>query len=177
MNYFQLFDITPTLNPDQAAVKRKFYELSRKFHPDNFAATDAEGTVEAMKMTATINEAYKTLKNQDATMAYVLKWHGQLEEEEKYTLPPAFLMEMMELNEAVSDHEDDPANDSNRKAAENALAEQLHAWTLAFAPLAGRYNAGETDNAVLLLIKDMYFRKKYLSRIAERMKQINGHAA
>ncbi len=128
---------------------------------------------EALKIAAEINQAYKTLKDSDATMAYVLKIHGMLEDEEKYTLPPAFLMEMMELNEAVSDYEAAPLDEPTRLVAKNALAEQLQTWTDAITPLTIRYNAGGYDEQLLLAIKDMYFRKKYLHRIQERMDKIS----
>lgn len=173
MNYFQLFDIKPTFNPDTTQVKNKFYELSRLYHPDRFAAEGAEKMVEALKMAADLNLAYKTLKDSDATMAYVLRIHGMLEDEEKYSLPPAFLMEMMDLNEAVSDYEASPLDEPTRLTAKNALAEQLQTWNDAVAPLTARYNAGDYDDKLLLAIKDMYFRKKYLHRIQERMDKIS----
>lgn len=172
MNYFELFGLKPSFTPDQTQVKNKFYELSRQYHPDRFAAEGTEKVVEALKMAAEINQAYKALKHSDATMAYVLKIHGLLEDEEKYTLPPAFLMEMMDLNEAVSDYEAAPIDEPTRLAAKNALAEQLQAWTDAITPLTTRYTAGDYDEQLLLAIKDMYFRKKYLHRIQERMDKI-----
>ncbi len=94
MNYFELYELPVSFHPDQAAIKSKFYELSRKFHPDRFAITGTGSTElsEALRMSALNNDAYKTLKNADSTMAYILKLNGLLEEEEKYVLPPAFLM-------------------------------------------------------------------------------------
>jgi len=173
MNYFELFGLKPSFNPDATQVKNKFYELSRQYHPDRFAAEGTEKMVEALKMAAEVNQAYKALKDADATMAYVLRMHGMLEDEEKYTLPPAFLMEMMDLNEAVSDYEATPLDEPTRLAAKNALAEQLQTWTDAITPLTTRYNASDYDEQLLLAIKDMYFRKKYLHRIQERLDKIS----
>lgn len=174
MNYFELYNIRPTFSPDQAAVKTRFYELSREYHPDRFAAEGTDKMVSALAMAADVNQGYKVLKDGDATMSYILKMHGMLEDEEKYTLPPAFLMEMMELNEAVSDYEASPLDEPTRLSAKNALAEQLQSWQDAIAPLTNRYNAGDYDEQLLLAIKDMYFRKKYLLRIQERMDKISG---
>lgn len=168
-NYFELYGLPVSFHPDQAAVKNKYYELSRLYHPDRYAATGGEGMADALRNAAHNNAAYKTLRDTDATMAYILKLHGVLEEEEKYTLPPAFLMEMMELNEAVSDMEDMPGNESARNTAQNSLAEQMEAWAAVTTPLTHRYDAGEHEAALLAQIKDMYMRKKYLMRIRERM--------
>jgi molecular chaperone HscB len=34
MNYFELYEIPVSLKPDQQLLRKKFYELSRKYHPD-----------------------------------------------------------------------------------------------------------------------------------------------
>ena len=34
MNYFELFEMEETFVPEPAELKKKFYELSRKYHPD-----------------------------------------------------------------------------------------------------------------------------------------------
>ncbi|RZL52049.1 MAG: Fe-S protein assembly co-chaperone HscB, partial [Pedobacter sp.] len=34
MNYFELYELPISFNPDQAIVKQQFYALSKKFHPD-----------------------------------------------------------------------------------------------------------------------------------------------
>jgi len=147
-------------------VKNKFYELSRLHHPDRYAQAGGPALAEALQMAAWNNDAYKTLKNSDATIAYVLKMHGLLEDEEKYALPPAFLMEMMDINEAISDYEQEPDNAAMIANAAAMLDEQLNDWDAATEKLTTTY---KEDNEVLLQIKDQYFRKKYLLRIKERI--------
>jgi molecular chaperone HscB len=168
-NYFELYGIPVSFHPDQAAVKSKFYELSRLYHPDRFAQTGGAELAEALRMASVNNEAYKTLKSGDATMAYILRINNLLEDEEKYALPPAFLMEMMDINEAISDYESAPENDDARQMAVNSLNEQLELWNDATILLIARFDKGEKDNDLLLEIKDQYFRKKYLLRIKERI--------
>ncbi len=173
MSYFELYDLPISFHPNQAVVKTKYYELSRLYHPDRLASSGEAAMTGALKMAADVNEAYKTLKNPDAIMSYVLKMYNLLKEEEKYTLPPAFLMEMMDLNEAISDFEDMPDNENARLTAINNLAEQLQAWEAATTTLTHRFDAGEHGAPLLLQIKDMYFRKKYLLRIQERLEKIS----
>ena len=164
-----------SFNPDAEAVKKKYYELSRMYHPDRFAQAGGTQLQEALQMSAANNEAYKTFKDSDATIAYILKLNGLLEDEEKYSLPPAFLMEMMDINEAISEAEIDPENDDARQMAANSLNEQLEMWNDATQLLTQRYEQGEKDNEVLLAIKDQYFRKKYLLRIKERIDRFAAH--
>ncbi len=168
-NYFTLYHLPVTFRPDQAAVKNTFYELSRLYHPDRFAQAGGAELAEALRMAAVNNEAYKTLKSSDATMAYILKLNGLVEDEEKYALPPAFLMEMMDINEAISEYETAPENEDARQMAINSLNEQLELWEDATELLVQRFEQGEKEKELLLQIKDQYFRKKYLLRIKERI--------
>jgi len=168
-NYFELYHMPVTFHPDQVEIKSTFYELSRLYHPDRFAQAGGEELAKALRMAAMNNEAYKTLKSPDATMAYILKMNNLLEDEEKYALPPAFLMEMMDINEAVSEYEIDPENLDARQMAINSLDEQMELWEDATRLLVEKFDQGDKSKELLLQIKDQYFRKKYLLRIKERI--------
>src|ERR671920_1646024 len=98
MEYFELYNIPVSLKPDRQLVKQKFYELSRKYHPDFFANAGHEEQADVLEKSSMVNKAFKILQNDDATIKYVLQQKGLLEEEEKHQLPPDFLMEMLELN-------------------------------------------------------------------------------
>ncbi len=168
-DYFTLYHLPVSFHPDQAAVKSAFYELSRQYHPDRFAQAGGTELTEALRMAAMNNAAYKTLKSSDATMAYILKQNHLLEDDEKYALPPAFLMEMMDLNEAVSESEIEPENEDAAQMATNALNEQMELWDDATNLLVQRFEHGDKSKELLLQVKDQYFRKKYLLRIKERI--------
>src|SRR5919199_5414174 len=111
MNYFELYDIPVSFLPDQKQLKQKFYELSRKYHPDFYTQENEFEQSEALELSSQVNKAYKTFQNRDETIKYVLQLKGLLEEEEKYNLPADFLMEMMDLNEQMMEAkmEDDSA--------------------------------------------------------------------
>lgn len=175
MNYFDLYELPMGFAPDAEAVKKKFYELSRKYHPDRYTLADDAARMEALRMAAINNDAYKVLNNADATMAYILKQHGVLEEEEKYSLPPDFLMEMMDLNEAISEYEMEQEDATIKQQAIDMLNSQLEAWELEVAPLVAQYGRGEVTDKLLADIKDYYFRKKYLLRIQQRINTFAAH--
>ena len=167
-NYFDLYQIPVQFQPDKALIRKKFLELSRVHHPDLAPIDDEAAKAEALRMSAINNQAYKTLNNEDATMSYLLRLENVLEEEEKYNLPQDFLMDMMDLNEVVSDYEMTP-DESNKKAATDALQKELETWNTKTIPLLKSYDIGEKDEKLLMTIKDFYFRKKYLLRIQERL--------
>lgn len=175
VNYFELYGLPASFVPDAAAVKKKYYELSRRYHPDHYAqASDAE-RAETLRMAAMNNDAYKTLSDADRTMAYILTQAGVLEAEEKYALPPDFLMEMMDVNELVSDYELQPDNAAAARQAASMLQQQLDEWQQTTAPLVAQYDPATPDTDLLQRIKDLYFRKKYLLRIRQRINTFAAH--
>ena len=103
MNYFELFDIPVSLSVDKDSIKKKFYELSRKYHPDFYSQSSEEEQGEVLQMSALLNKAFKVFGNQNETIKYVLQLKGLLEEEEKYQLAPSFLMEVLDVNEQLMD--------------------------------------------------------------------------
>ncbi len=167
-NYFDLYQIPISFYPEQDIIKKKFYELSRLYHPDRFASTGGEELDNALRMAAINNEAYKILKNNDATMQYILQINNLIEQDEKYNLPSVFLMEMMEINEALSDFELEPTNKNLLTQARETLNEQLEQWKMNVDKQIHLFEKNN-DHKILLQIKDFYFRKKYLLRIKERI--------
>lgn len=170
-NYFTFYELPVSFHPDPLVVKEKFYELSRRYHPDHFATAAPDAMVHNLQMAARNNQAYKTLRHPDTTMSYVLQLHNLLTPDEKYNLPPAFLMEMMDLNEAISDYENTPHSNEAALAARNSLAEQLEAWQQQASALTMRYQPNADNYELLQQIKDCYYRKKYLLRIQERLEK------
>jgi molecular chaperone HscB len=158
-DFFALFGIAPTLTTDAAALRKKFYGLSRQYHPDRFSSQDAAAQTEALAMTARLNEAYRTLSHEELLLGYVLRREGVLQDEEHYQLPAEFLMEMMELNEQLSEGEE----------GAQPLADAMAEWERGMAPLRVRYEQGERSAELLAAMKDYYFRKKYLQRIQGRL--------
>lgn len=164
MNYFELYNIPVCFTPDLQQVKQKFYELSRKYHPDFFTQENEFEQSEALEISSQVNKAYKTFQNKDQIIKYVLQLKGLLEEEEKYQLPPDFLMEMMELNEQLTDAkmEEDAAAISSLKKTLNYQEKEIYEPVKA---IAEGYEEGKTTTEDLLKVKEYYFKKKYLNRI------------
>jgi molecular chaperone HscB len=163
MNYFELFDIPEALLVDKSQLARRYFDLQKKYHPDFYTgATEAEKAA-VLEKSAQINKAFKTFQNTDATIQYVLQLKGLVEDEEKYALPPDFLMEMMELNEALSEEGQLPAG--ALEAAENALYDSVR-------PIIEGYSPNGTTSGELAQLKEYFYKKKYLLRIKERIRNI-----
>lgn len=72
MNYFELYDIPLSLKTDRELVKKRYYELSRKYHPDFHSQSDGEAQAEILQRSADVNKAYRIFQNEDDTIRYVL---------------------------------------------------------------------------------------------------------
>ena len=66
MIYFELFEIPVQLKVNTALLSKKFFELSKKFHPDYFAVENEALQTEALEKSALLNEAWKTFQNQES---------------------------------------------------------------------------------------------------------------
>jgi len=168
MNYFELFEIPEQLVVDRSSLQKKFIELSRKYHPDYFATQSSEKQAEVLEISASLNKAWKTFQNPDETIKYVLRSKGLLEEEEKFQLPPGFLMEMMEINEQLAEAKMDgePATITDLQSTLNNLQNEIYEPVK---EIVEHYKEGVTTEKELLQVKEYYFKKKYLNRIRQQL--------
>ncbi|MEI8111075.1 MAG: Fe-S protein assembly co-chaperone HscB [Chitinophagia bacterium] len=166
MNYFDWFEINWSFFPDQVMLKKKFYALSRLYHPDFYVQQGEVERLEAEEKLQEINKAYATLSNPIKTMAYLLKQTVGLPEEEKFTLSPDFLMEMMELNEALQDAE----TEEEKEKVKEKITTQQHSLYEQVEPIMANYQAGITTQEEMLQVKHYYYQQKYLQRLLEEGK-------
>ena len=166
MNYFEIFGMPVQLRVDKSGLPKKFFDLNRKFHPDFYISATPVEKEKALEITASLNKAFKTFQNEDETIKYVLQLKGLLEEEEKYQLPPDFLMEVLEINEKVMDAEEDPNVKLDLQAAIENLQSEIYQPVKR---IIDNYEDGVTTEKELLQVKEYYYKKKYLNRISKEL--------
>jgi len=172
MNYFELFEIPVQLKVDTVPLSKKFFELSRKYHPDYFINEEAASQAEALEKSATLNKAFKTFQNPDETIKYVLQLKGLLVEEEKYELPPEFLMEVLDINEQLMDADELTARDTMTPARQNLQLAIDNLQSEIYDPvkeIVEYYNEAAVSEKELLQVKEYYYKKKYLDRIRRQL--------
>ena len=166
MNYFELFEIPVQLKVEKASLPRKYFELSRKYHPDFFVNGSEEEKATALEKSAMLNKAFKTFQHPDETIKYVLQLNELLEEEEKYQLPAVFLMEVMEINEELMEQGQNKILLPNLELRITQLQEEIYEPVK---EIVEGYQEGITTEKELLQVKEYYFKKKYLARIRQQM--------
>ena len=104
MDYFEVFGLPRLLGIDTAALEKTFHQLSRKYHPDYFTTASPAEKTQAVRMTALLNDAYRTLREPVARVEYLLAIEGERKEgEKKQQALPELLEEVFELNESLDE--------------------------------------------------------------------------
>ncbi|PTR01571.1 molecular chaperone HscB [Mucilaginibacter yixingensis] len=168
INYFEFYDIPESFNPDEALLKKKFYALSKQYHPDFYATESDERQQEILELSTINNKAYHTLNDPNKRLEYILRAHGLVNEGAKPQLPADFLMEMMDINERlmeVDDAETLASISAEALAVEDDLSKQLAVLTHNFDQLDD--DTAREDR--LNKIAEIYYRQKYLLRIKESL--------
>jgi len=160
MNYFELFNLPIAPTVDKSVISKTYFELQKKYHPDFYSYAGESEKEEVLQRSADVNNAYKTFQNPENTIEYFLRTTGLLETDEKYNLPPEFLMEMMDINETFA--VDEITATKQVEEYKEKLGKEVE-------PIIQNYHSGNTDGADLQKIKIFYFKKKYLKRILDRI--------
>lgn len=171
MDYFELYGIEPSMQIDREQIQKKYYQLSRQFHPDHFGLAEDAAREQALQMSSFINEGRQVLQTPMLRLAYLLRQLGVIEENEKYTLAPDFLMDMMEFNEQFMFLKTE-GNQTQYQVLLNQLNETEENLRTPIQPYLelSQWNLDILNPA---LLKDYYYKMKYLERIKDNLKALN----
>lgn len=127
-NHFELFGFPVAFEIDAHELAERYRELQRTLHPDRYAnASDRERRL-SIQHAAQVNEAFQTLKSTLRRARYLLQLQGiEFDDEKETHLDPAFLMEQMELREALAEvsTSSDPLSNFNSIMADIKSRQQL----------------------------------------------------
>ncbi len=107
MNYFELFGLPTRFSLDTQLLAERHRELQRTFHPDKYANASPVERRLAVQRAAEINQAFHTLSDPVERARYLLQLQG-VETEQAAAVSQAFLMEQMEMREALAEIREQP---------------------------------------------------------------------
>ncbi len=168
MNYFELFQIPVSFDVDASGLKRQFYALSQESHPDRFSIDDKEAQAQALSQSAEINKAYKILKNGDLRLGYIIELLEKGGIEVSKELPQSFLMEMMDVNEAIMDYKMEPTDDQ-KKQIESQISVMALELKESFSQVTQDFDFKDSEPDHIEAISSYYHKSKYLKRIIENL--------
>jgi len=128
-DHFELFGLPRTFALDRPLLDQLYRDVQARVHPDKYArAGDADRRV-AMQWATQVNEAYQTLLDPVKRARYLLHLEGHDPRIETNTAMPAeFLIEQMEMREAVAEAragaDVDALEDMHRRVRKDMAARQ-----------------------------------------------------
>jgi len=107
MDHFEVFGLLRRLGIDVAELQRKFYELSRRGHPDFHQGAPPERQAEILEASARLNAAYRALRDPIGRIEYLVRLDEGRDTREGATVkpkaPPELLEEMFEIQESLQE--------------------------------------------------------------------------
>jgi molecular chaperone HscB len=149
---FAALGVEPRFDLAADALEARFRELSRKLHPDRFAKAAPKERMLSLQAATTLNDSYRKLK-QPLRRAEALLARGGFAIAETDKVGPEFLMEMMELGEAIHDAK----ADGDADALAGAMGVVQGKRDAAMAELPGLFASGALARAKEQLIAIRYF--------------------
>ncbi len=119
VDHCAFFGLPRKMEVDEASLEARFYELSRKLHPDFFMNAPASKKILSLEASARLNSAYKTLKDPIGRAVYLVELEsGKLQENESKP-PMELLEEIFKAQEAAADYK---CCENDAEEAENLRA-------------------------------------------------------
>lgn len=102
-NYYELFGLAQSFLVDQDELSKKYRQLQRQLHPDNYAGKSASEQRISVQFTSLVNGAYHTLKSPLLSAEYLLELAGHPLNSDSLTINDGrFLFKQMEWREELA---------------------------------------------------------------------------
>ncbi len=184
MNHFEVFGLERRLGIDAEALQRRFYELSRRYHPDFHAGATPTEQAEALAASARLNAAYRTLRDPIARIDYLVRLEEGRETKEGATdkpkAPPELLAEMFEIQEALAEAKAGGLDETTRRTLteqrERLLARHAEEEARLIGALSAVWDGAAPDRrpALLAAFKQALATRAYLRTVIDDLGQALG---
>jgi molecular chaperone HscB len=181
-DFFTFLGLPRKLNVDMADLEQRYRTLSRQFHPDYFYNAPPAERRASLERSSYLNDAYRTLRNPTARIAYLLKLEGLGDEnpDERSThVPSALLEEVFALNEELDDirgmRENGAPPDAWKARLEHARAPidarradheaQLQRLSLEWDALVDSQASASDRRAVLEALRERMLERNYIKNL------------
>jgi molecular chaperone HscB len=169
-DYFQLFGIPQKLSLDLYDLEQRFYALSRKVHPDRFSRAAPAERARAEEASASLNDAYRTLRNPLTRAEYMLARQG-LPAAGSGQVPPELLEEVFELNVALDElRGGDSSVQPEVESAHSSFLAELAETDARLESLFRDYDAGEPGASAE--IRTLLNRRRYISNLLTEVDRV-----
>ena len=146
------------------------------FRSDYFQLRPAEAQQLSLSLSASLNDAYKTLREPFRRAEYLLRLYGGPSPSQQRDMPPGFLEDVLELRMAIEEAREESGGDSavaaelaarvdaDRESAMRRVADAFEAIE--------KRPAGEPDAAALLEVRRQLNTVKYLDGLLRELEDL-----
>ena len=164
-NFFELFGLNPAFDVDPADLHARQQRLQAAYHPDRHVTTSEQEKRLSVQMASWVNQAYETLRDPVKRSRYLLEISGaSLPDDSATTADTAFLMEQIELREAVDACRQ--GEDAVERSEAVAIELQHRANDLA-RDFVESFEAGEIEAAI-----DASRKMQFVQRIPQQLREL-----
>ena len=163
--------MSPKIFLDEIQLEHSFKTLSRQLHPDRYVTSSKAEQDVAIERTMLNNLAYKTLKDFDSRLRYILQLNNMILENENQITDSEFLMQMMDINDEINDLKEN-------YNLEKLVSLQSQIETISISDLESMSNdfnsfdEGNRSADILESIKNYYQRSRYIWRLKDSILRI-----
>jgi molecular chaperone HscB len=73
---FEILGVPKTFHLETAALEARYYELSKRLHPDRFSSTGGPAKIKSQELSAALNQSYQSLHEPDQRLETLLRSTG-----------------------------------------------------------------------------------------------------
>jgi molecular chaperone HscB len=168
LDHFERLGLTRRFAQDTGEVAASHRRLQRTVHPDRFASKGARERRLSLEHATALNDAVRTLRNPLLRADYLLLLRGvdvAAEGEDRVTLEPMFLMEILELREALDELTGPDAHPERAKLRHDIIAR----YEGSLAALGAGLDADEALPALVQSAAQL----RYLRRVIEELETLD----
>lgn len=183
-NPFELLGAPRSFSIDAGELERRYYELSKRLHPDRFAAGGASARARSQQLSAALNQAYLSLKQPEARIETLLKSVGALKDTEqaspaaKNQIPTDLAEEYFEIQEAVMEDSERAATliasfRGKLEEKRQQMTEELQKLSL---QVAWNDPDAQASKAGISKILDIRRERSYLRSMLDNLEKLGRHS-
>ncbi len=180
LDYFRVLGVKRNPALDESALATRYYELSRRLHPDLYQTASVQEREASLHNSALVNRAYRTLRNPVQRGVYWLELHGEKLGANNNRVPPQLaslvfavqeqLEELRDARRAGQQAEVDDALSQLRTQLEEQRAQSQTALTRNFS----RWHDDSPETSALLAeLKSVLSEMAYLRTLLRDVEKEN----
>jgi molecular chaperone HscB len=166
-DYFQVLGLPRSPVVDAALLQRRYYELHRKLHPDLFQTGAPEARQASLRNTATVNQAFRTLRDPEDRGLYWLTLQGEALGSNNNRVPAHLAALVFEVQEKLAEmRSGDPSGRDEMLRIRADLQQQREALLQRLEANFSRWSAANEGDADLTReLKDVLSQLAYLNTL------------